>query len=142
MAPMESAPGSDPPGEGRDPAVPGRQDPLERALHAARALILADLEASDVARADIVSMVEESVTHRRWWVGQWPEGVAFVDGLVAQDVQDALLEQYGRWPVCPVCAGSDLHALQVEPELGEDPHWICGKTSTVVARVGRLGTKL
>ncbi|KPC67910.1 hypothetical protein ADL27_58690 [Streptomyces sp. NRRL F-6602] len=136
MEPKDSASGSGPPGDG------ARQDGLERALHAARALVLADLEASDVARADIVSLVEESVTHRRWWVGQWPEGVAFVQGLVAQDVQDALLERYGRWPVCPVRVGSDLHALEVEPELGEDPHWVCGKTSTVVARVGYLGSKL
>ena len=115
---------------------------LERALHAARALILADLEAADVAHADIVSLVEESVAHRRWWVGEWPEGVAYVDGLVAQDVQDALLERYGRWPVCPVCVGADPHALDVEPELGENPHWVCGKTMTVVARVGALRERL
>ncbi|MDJ1137502.1 hypothetical protein [Streptomyces iconiensis] len=118
------------------------QEGLERALHAARALILADLEASDVAQADIVSLVEESVTHRRWWVGEWPAGIAFVDGLVAQDVQDALLERYGRWPVCPVCVGADPHALDVEPELGEEPHWVCAKTSTVVAPVGALRTRL
>ncbi|MGP3989637.1 hypothetical protein [Streptomyces sp. 3N207] len=140
MEPKESASDSGPPEKG--PHGEGRQNALERALHAARALILADLEASDVARADIVSLVEEAVTHRRWWVGQWPEGVAFVDGLVAQDVQDALLERYGRWPVCPVCVGPDFHALDVEPELGEEPHWVCGKTSTVVARVGYLGGKL
>ncbi|MEW2219348.1 hypothetical protein AB0939_08540 [Streptomyces sp. NPDC006990] len=128
----------------REEPPPGdrRQDPLERSLHAARALILADLEASDVAHADIVSLVEEAVSHRRWWVGEWPEGAAFVDGLVAQDVQDALLERYGRWPVCPVCVGSDPHALDVEPELGEEPHWVCAATSTVVARVGSLGGKL
>ncbi|MBO8203463.1 hypothetical protein ACFW4X_28455 [Streptomyces smyrnaeus] len=135
MAPKESA--SDP-----GPGDEGRQDALERALHTARALILADLEAGDVAQADIVSLVEEAVAHRRWWVGQWPEGVAFVDGLVAQDVQDSLLERYGRWPVCPVCVGSDPHALDVEPELGVEPHWVCGKTSTVVARVGYLSGKL
>ncbi|WP_326689578.1 MULTISPECIES: hypothetical protein [unclassified Streptomyces] len=136
MEPKETGPDPDP-GEGGGP-----QDALERALHAARALILADLEAGDVARADIVSLVEESVSHRRWWVSQWPEGIAFVDGLVAQDVQDALLERYGRWPVCPVCVGADPHALDVEPELGEEPHWVCGKTSTVVARVGSLGGRL
>lgn len=130
----------DAPREGPPPGA-RRQDPLERSLHAARALILADLEASDVAHADIVSLVEEAVSHRRWWVGEWPEGAAFVDGLVAQDVQDALLERYGRWPVCPVCVGSDPHALDVEPELGEEPHWVCAATSTVVARVGSLGSK-
>ncbi|MEW1724920.1 hypothetical protein [Streptomyces sp. NPDC093109] len=132
---------------------------LEPALHAARALVLADLAAGDVARADVVSLVEDSVSHRRWWVEQWPEGVAYVTGLIAQDVQDALLERYGRWPLCPVCdgpaevgdghtghAGSDgeggpdagPHALEVEPELGEDPHWICGKKGIVIAPVGSL----
>ncbi|WP_256961059.1 hypothetical protein, partial [Streptomyces scabiei] len=73
--------------------------PLEQALHAARALVLADLVAGKVAEADVVSMVEDSVVQRRWWVEQWPDGVAYVGGLVAQDVQDALLERYGRWPV-------------------------------------------
>ena len=76
---------------------------LEQALHAARALVLADLVAGEVAEAEVVSLVEDAVAHRRWWVEQWPEGVAFVAGLVAQDVQDALLERYGRWPLCPVC---------------------------------------
>ncbi|MEU7322260.1 hypothetical protein ABZ682_17115 [Streptomyces griseoviridis] len=114
-------------------------DPLEQALHAARALVLADLVAGEVAEADIVSMVEESVVQRRWWVGQWPEGAAFVAGLVAQDVQDALLERYGRWPLCPVCEGGDLHALEVEPELGADPHWVCHQAGVKVAPVGALG---
>ncbi|MFE4371651.1 hypothetical protein ACFRMN_26080 [Streptomyces sp. NPDC056835] len=137
-------------------------NPLEQALHAARALVLADLAAGDVARAEVVSLVEESVSHRRWWVEQWPEGAAYVAGLVAQDVQDALLERYGRWPLCPVCAeagpggpgepagpdgpdgpaGPDgPHALEVEPELGPDPHWVCGKAGVVVAAVGSLGSR-
>lgn len=115
---------------------------LEQALHAARALVLADLTASDVTRADVVSLVEEAVIHRRWWVEQWPEGAAYVGGLIAQDVQDALLERYGRWPLCPVCGGTDLHALEVEPELGANPHWVCTKTTTSVARVGALGMRL
>ena len=117
----------------------GRME-LEQALHAARALVVADLAAGDVARADVVSLVEDAVAHRRWWVEQWPEGVGFVAGLVAQDVQDALLERYVRWPLCPVCTDSgDPHALDVEPELGPDPHWVCGKAGIVVARVGGLG---
>ncbi len=116
---------------------------LEQALHAARALVLADLAAGEVARADIVSLVEDAIAHRRWWVEQWPEGAAYVAGLVAQDVQDALLERYGRWPLCPVCTtGGDLHALDVEPELGPDPHWVCGKTAVAVAPVGSLSTTL
>jgi hypothetical protein len=110
---------------------------LETALHAARALVLADLTASDVADPVIVSLVEDAVANRRWWVEQWPDGAAFVAGLVAQDVQDALLERYGRWPLCPVCA--DPHALAVEPELGPDPHWVCETAGTVVAPVGKLG---
>ena len=40
-------------------------DPLEQYLHAARALVLADLAARDVAQADVVSLVEDAVTHRR-----------------------------------------------------------------------------
>ncbi|MFD0021029.1 hypothetical protein [Streptomyces sp. NPDC058382] len=111
---------------------------LEQVLHTARALVMADLAAGEVAEAQIVSMVEDAVTHRRWWVEQWPEGAEFVVGLVAQDVQDALLEKYGRWPLCPVCHEGDPHALDVEPELGPDPHWVCTKATVSVARVGAL----
>ncbi len=113
--------------------------PLEQALHAARALVLADLIAGDVAEADVVSLVEDSVAQRRWWVEQWPDGARYVAGLVAQDVQDALLERYGRWPLCPVCGHGDPHALDVEPELGPDPHWVCSKAGVKVAPVGALG---
>ncbi|MFD5110991.1 hypothetical protein ACFVWX_14310 [Streptomyces sp. NPDC058220] len=124
---------------GAQPDVNAEVNPLEQALHAARALVLADLAASDVARADVVSLVEESVSHRRWWVEQWPEGATYVAGLVAQDVQDALLERYGRWPLCPVCEEAEPHALDVEPELGPDPHWVCVKAAVAVAAVGALG---
>ncbi|MFI1765484.1 hypothetical protein ACH41H_25970 [Streptomyces sp. NPDC020800] len=113
--------------------------PLEQTLHAARALVLSDLVAGGVAEADVVSMVEDSVSQRRWWVEQWPEGAHYVAGLVAQDVQDALLERYGRWPLCPVCGSGDPHALDVEPELGPDPHWVCHKAGVKVAAVGGLG---
>ncbi|MFH8800383.1 hypothetical protein ACH4F6_12415 [Streptomyces sp. NPDC017936] len=113
---------------------------LEQALHAARALVLADLTAGEVAAADVVSLVEDSVAQRRWWVEQWPDGAAFVAGLVAQDVQDALLERYGRWPLCPVCRSGDPHALDVEPDLGPDPHWVCHKAGVKVAAVGALGS--
>ncbi|MET7686238.1 hypothetical protein [Streptomyces sp. NPDC005423] len=115
-------------------------DPLELALHAARALVLADLAAGEVAEPDVVSMVEDSVVQRRWWVRQWPEGAAYVAGLVAQDVQDALLKAYGRWPLCPVCASGDPHALEVEPELGADPHWVCHQAGVKVAPVGALAS--
>ncbi|MEU3184568.1 hypothetical protein ABZ707_10195 [Streptomyces sp. NPDC006923] len=115
-------------------------NPLELALHGARALVLADLAADDVARPDVVSLVEESVSHRRWWVEQWPEGASYVTGLVAQDVQDALLERYGRWPLCPVCTETEPHALDVDPELGPDPRWVCAEAGVVVAAVGALDT--
>ncbi|MER5351846.1 hypothetical protein ABT093_16145 [Kitasatospora sp. NPDC002551] len=114
-------------------------DDIETALHSARALILADLTARDAADAAVVSLVERAVTHRRWWLEQWPDGTAYVLGLVAQDVQDALLETHGRWPLCADCAADgDPHALGVEPELGPDPHWVCGKHGAVVAAVGEL----
>jgi hypothetical protein len=113
-------------------------NPLEQALHRARALVLADLAARNVADAGVVSMVEDAVTHRRWWVEQWPEGVEYVAGLVAQDVQDALLERHGRWPLCPVCDAGDPHALEIQPELGPDPQWVCGKAGVVVAPIGGL----
>ncbi|WP_255948760.1 hypothetical protein [Streptomyces odontomachi] len=113
-------------------------DALEQALHAARALVLADLVAGGVAEADVVSLVEDSVAHRRWWVNEWPDGLPYLAGLVAQDVQDALLERYGRWPLCPVCGAGDPHALDVQPELGPDPHWVCGKAGVRVAAVGGL----
>ena len=58
-------------------------------------------------------------------------------GLVAQDVQDALLERYGRWPLCPVCGAGDPHALDVEPELGPDPHWVCAQGGREGRRGGR-----
>ncbi|WP_422070593.1 hypothetical protein [Streptomyces orinoci] len=115
---------------------------LEQALHAARALVLADLSAGGVAEPDVVSLVEDAVAGRRWWVEQWPEGAEFLVGLVAQDVQDALLDRYGRWPLCPVCASGDAHALEVEPELGPDPRWACTKQAVLVARVGALASVL
>ncbi|MEV7284520.1 hypothetical protein AB0O01_08180 [Streptomyces sp. NPDC093252] len=113
--------------------------PLEQALHTARALVLADLAAGEVADADVVSLVEDAVRERRWWVEQWPDGAGFVAGLVAQDVQDALLDRYGRWPLCPVCASGDPHALEIEPELGPDPHWVCHQAGVKVAALGALG---
>ena len=126
-------------GDPSDAPGSGPVSPLEQALHAARARVLADLAAREVADADVVSLVEESVVQRRWWVQQWPDGAEYVAGLVAQDVQDGLLERYGRWPLCPVCGSGDPHALEVEPELGPDPHWVCHQAGVKVASVGLLG---
>ena len=44
------------------------------------------------ATAEAVSILEDAVSSRTWWAEQWPEGVQYVAGLVAQDVQDALPE--------------------------------------------------
>lgn len=126
--------------EPMDPDAPGPSAGLEAALHGARALVLADLAATGVADANVVSLVEEAVSQRRWWVEQWPDGAGFVAGLVAQDVKDALLERMGRWPFCPRCA--DPHALDVEPELGPDPHWVCESLGEAVAPVGGLSAAL
>ena len=109
----------------------------EAVLHGARALVLADLTARDIAEAEIVSLVEDAVSKRRWWLRQWPEGAEYVPGLLAQDVQDVLLETHGRWPLCPYCDAP--HALSVEPELGPDPHWVCETRGEAVAPVGALG---
>jgi hypothetical protein len=104
----------------------------------ARALVLHDLETTGVADPDAVSLLEDAVSQRSWWLEQWPEGRDFVTGLVAQDVQDGLLERAGRWPLCPTCETS-THALYVDPDLGgPDPQWVCEEAGVVVARVGSL----
>ena len=54
-------------------------------------------------RPTAVSVLEDAVAAREWWAEQWPEGEVYVAGLVAQDVQDALFETAGRWPVCLDC---------------------------------------
>jgi hypothetical protein len=104
----------------------------------ARALVLADLEACRLADPQTVSALEESLAQRRWWVSQWPLGREYVAGLVAQDVQDAIVDRLGRWPVCHRCADGDGHGLYIQPELGPDPHWVCEKSATVIAPLGRL----
>lgn len=98
--------------------------------------MLADLAAEGVAGPEEVSMLEEAVSHRRWWSDQWPQGAVFVPGLLAQDVQDALLDRRGRWPLCPLCEAP--HALDVQPELSEDPRWVCAVTGREIAPVGSL----
>jgi len=111
---------------------------LDDPVMTARALVLHDLEATGVADADAVSVLEESVAQRGWWLEQWPEGRDFVVGLVAQDVQDALLERAGRWPLCTTCEHSS-HALYVDPDLGgPDPTWVCEQAGIVVAPIGQL----
>ena len=109
------------------------------ALLAARALVLHDLEATAAAGPESVSALEDSVTTRRWWASQWEEGKQYVAGLIAQDVQDALLEQVGRWPLCHACDEDDPHALYIHPELGgPDPVWVCEHSGITVAPLGGL----
>lgn len=108
-------------------------------LMSARALVLHDLEVTGAASVDTVSALEASVTTRRWWVSQWEEGCQYVAGLVAQDVQDALLDSIGRWPLCRACDLLDPHALYIRPELGgPDPTWVCETSGITVAALGSL----
>lgn len=109
-------------------------------LFQARARVLADLEARNHASPLAVSALEDAVAQRTWWAEQWPEGVAYVAGLVAQDVQDALFESVGRWPVCLSCSEhAPQHSLYIQPDLGgPDPVWVCEETGDVVAPLGGL----
>ena len=63
----------------------------------------------------------------------------YVAGLVAQDVQDALFESVGRWPLCLACGDAPEHALYIQPDLGgPDPVWVCEESGDPVAELGRL----
>ena len=105
----------------------------------ARARVLADLEARRFATAEAVSALEDACSARRWWAEQWPEGEVYVAGLVAQDVQDALFESAGRWPMCLDCQDGPVHALYIQPDLGgPDPVWVCEETGQVAAALGEL----
>jgi len=118
--------------------------PVTDCLLAARALVVRDLAAYGMDTATSVSVVDEVLTSRRWWVEQWPEGGAYVACLVAQDVQEALLETVGRWPMCVRPHASDdvePHELRVTPDLGDDPHWMCEEDGTVLAAVGHLADR-
>ena len=108
-------------------------------LFDARARVLADLTACGQADAASVSLLEEACSARRWWAEQWPQGAVYVAGLVAQDVQDALLETVGRWPLCEECDLAPSHALYISPDLGgPDPVWVCEESGRVVAELGGL----
>jgi hypothetical protein len=108
------------------------------ALLHARARVLHDMEATGIADPTTVSTLEEAVASRRWWTSQWEQGQEYAAGLVAQDVQDVLLESHGRWPLCPVCEDA-THALYIHPEIGgPDPVWMCEQTGRAVAPLGDL----
>ncbi len=111
---------------------------VDEALLRARAWVLSDLEATGAADAAAVSVLEEVVAERRWWVTSWDQAPVYVAGLVAQDLQDKLLEAHGRWPVCPLCEEA-THALYIHPELGgPDPAWVCEESGQQVAPLGGL----
>lgn len=109
-------------------------------LFDARARVLADLQARQQATPAAVSALEDAVSQRQWWAEQWPEGAVYVAGLVAQDVQDALFETSGRWPLCHDCGDrAPQHALYIQPDLGgPDPVWVCEESGDVVAPLGGL----
>lgn len=105
----------------------------------ARARVLADLTARQLATASAVSALEEACASRQWWAEQWPQGSEYVAGLVAQDVQDALFESAGRWPLCLDCSDGPVHSLYIQPDLGgPDPVWVCEETGAVAAALGFL----
>ncbi|WP_134738110.1 hypothetical protein [Nocardioides sp. 503] len=106
----------------------------------ARARVLADLQARRFATPEAVSVLEDACASRRWWAEQWPEGEVYVAGLVAQDVQDALFEASGRWPLCLECEDGPVHSLYIQPDLGgPEPVWVCEETGRVAAALGHLG---
>lgn len=116
-------------------------DSLDNLVLSARARVLADLQARRQATAVAVSALEEACSSRQWWAEQWPEGEVYVAGLVAQDVQDALVDSVGRWPTCLACSEGPEHSLYIQPDLGgPDPVWVCEETGQVAAALGYLGT--
>lgn len=104
----------------------------------ARARALHDLAVRGLADASGVSVLEEAVSQRRWWLSQWEEGAGFVAGLVAQDVQDQLFDVGVRWPRCTSCEQLEVHSLSLEPELDPNPRWVCAESGIEVAPLGAL----
>jgi hypothetical protein len=108
---------------------------IDSALAAARARVLHDLSATLPTTPTVIDTLDQAVSERRQWVEPWPDGAAFLACLVAQDVQEALTASVGRWPRCRT---NGDHTLHVEPDLGEDPHWVCEDCGGVAAPVGAL----
>ncbi len=107
----------------------------EAALGDARARVLHDLSATLPTTPHVIDALDTAIRERRNWVEPWPEGAAFLACLVAQDVQEAIAPAVGRWPRCRT---NGDHTLHVEPDLGEDPSWVCEDCSAVVASIGEL----
>ena len=108
---------------------------VDVALADARARVLHDLSATLPTTPLVVDALDGALSERRQWVEPWPEGAPFLTCLVAQDVQEALAGSVGRWPRCRT---NGDHTLHVEPDLGDDPHWVCEDCPGVVAPVGGL----
>lgn len=118
----------------------------DRVLLGARAQVLADLVARTMATPEAVDILDAACAERRWWLEQWAEGADYVAGLVAQDVQEALADRFGRaeaagrWPECRLCTTGPVHVLHVDPDLGgPDPTWVCEESGRTVAALGSLG---
>ncbi len=109
-------------------------------LLAARTAILSDLRSRGLEDVAAVSALEDALAQRRWWAEQWPDGMPYVAGLVAQDVQDALLDAGHRWPECRICPReAPLHTLAVHPDLGgPDPVWVCEEAGAQASALGSL----
>lgn len=92
----------------------------------------------DTARS--VTLLDDALAARQWWLEEWPDGRAYVACLIAQDLQEALEEAGNAWPLCVTCPSDQAspHPLRVVPDLGEDPHWACEEAGGVIARVGEL----
>ena len=106
-------------------------------LLSARAHLLHDLAARETVDVDVLALLEDVITARRWWIEAWEGGADVVAGQLAQDLQERLLDDSGvRWPACPLHDGS--HELRIEPDLGPDPHWVCEEAVQAVAPLGGL----
>lgn len=106
------------------------------ALAAAAAAVRGDLEHTGAWCPAAAAALEQALEHRGWWLDQWPAGADHVPGLVAQDVQEAVQAEVD--PAWPRCGEHGDHPLFVEPDLGPDPFWVCGRTGLPVASVGGL----
>jgi hypothetical protein len=62
---------------------------FEDPIVTARAHVLRDLEATGVANPETVSLLEDAVSQRGWWLEQWPGGHSFVTGLCVLSARTA-----------------------------------------------------
>ena len=110
-------------------------DETSVALLRARALVLHDIVSCGADVPGIVDVLDAAVRECEWWVRNWPDGTPYLAGQVAQDVQDQLVDTEGRWPPCPL---HSEEALQLEPPMGAEPHWVCGLGCGAIAALGAL----